>query len=54
MPQLNPTPWLLYLLLAWLILLFLSPNKILGHINLNQPNPKTAKLANFMWTWPWQ
>nr|YP_009034287.1 ATP synthase F0 subunit 8 [Amolops mantzorum]AHZ87101.1 ATP synthase F0 subunit 8 [Amolops mantzorum] len=53
MPQLNPSPWFFYLLLTWLILLFLTPNKILGHINLNEPNPKSTKTNNFTWTWPW-
>nr|UWI53501.1 ATP synthase F0 subunit 8 [Pelophylax chosenicus] len=54
MPQLNPSPWLFYLFLTWLILTFLAPSKILGHTNLNEPNPKGTKTTNFTWTWPWQ
>nr|BCG05730.1 ATP synthase F0 subunit 8 [Glandirana rugosa] len=54
MPQLNPSPWLLYLVLTWLIVLFLTPNKILGHTKLNEPNAKTTKMFNLSWPWPWQ
>nr|YP_009228369.1 ATP synthase F0 subunit 8 [Pelophylax cf. terentievi GM87-239]AKQ19798.1 ATP synthase F0 subunit 8 [Pelophylax cf. terentievi GM87-239] len=54
MPQLNPSPWLLYLLLAWFIFLLSAPNKILGHTNLNEPNTKNTKMTKFTWTWPWQ
>nr|YP_009132560.1 ATP synthase F0 subunit 8 [Pelophylax shqipericus]AKA55379.1 ATP synthase F0 subunit 8 [Pelophylax shqipericus] len=54
MPQLNPSPWLLYLLLTWLILLFLAPSKISGHTNLNEPSTKNTKTTKFTWTWPWQ
>nr|APB02947.1 ATP synthase subunit 8 [Amolops chunganensis] len=54
MPQLNPTPWFFYLFLVWLIILFLAPGKILGHINLNEPNPKSTEALKFTWTWPWR
>nr|YP_010891589.1 ATP synthase F0 subunit 8 [Hydrophylax leptoglossa]WJL98145.1 ATP synthase F0 subunit 8 [Hydrophylax leptoglossa] len=54
MPQLNPTPWLLYLILTWLVLLLVAPNKILGHTTLHDPNPKATKTYNFTWMWPWQ
>nr|YP_009183156.1 ATP synthase F0 subunit 8 [Rana huanrensis]ALM54858.1 ATP synthase F0 subunit 8 [Rana huanrensis]UJT97726.1 ATP synthase F0 subunit 8 [Rana huanrensis] len=53
MPQLNPLPWLCYLILVWLIFLSLAPSKILNHISLNEPNSKSAKTNNYMWTWPW-
>nr|YP_001122917.1 ATP synthase F0 subunit 8 [Pelophylax plancyi]ABM45880.1 ATPase 8 [Pelophylax plancyi] len=43
MPQLNPSPWLFYLFLAWLILTFLAPSKILGHTNLMIHNLKVQK-----------
>nr|QQV68568.1 ATP synthase F0 subunit 8 [Amolops chunganensis] len=54
MPQLNPTPWFIYLLLAWLIILFLAPSKILGHINLSELSPKYAKTLKYSWAWPWR
>nr|YP_009144130.1 ATP synthase F0 subunit 8 [Lithobates sylvaticus]AKE36768.1 ATP synthase F0 subunit 8 [Lithobates sylvaticus] len=53
MPQLNPVPWLYYLLLVWLIFILLAPAKILSHTNLNEPNSKNTKTHKFMWTWPW-
>nr|AOW69082.1 ATP synthase F0 subunit 8 [Rana pyrenaica] len=53
MPQLNPVPWLCYLILVWLIFLSLAPSKILNHTNLNEPSSKSTKTDNYMWTWPW-
>nr|QJS33037.1 ATP synthase FO submit 8 [Hylarana latouchii] len=54
MPQLNPAPWLFYFLLTWLILISLTPKKILKHTSLGTPNPQSTKTFNFTWTWPWQ
>nr|AHG32626.1 ATP synthase subunit 8 [Glandirana rugosa]BCG05717.1 ATP synthase F0 subunit 8 [Glandirana rugosa] len=54
MPQLNPMPWLFYLIITWLIFLFLAPKKILGHIKINEPNTKTTEMSYISWSWPWQ
>nr|BCG05743.1 ATP synthase F0 subunit 8 [Glandirana rugosa] len=54
MPQLDPMPWLFYLIITWLTVLFLAPNKILGHIKINEPNTKTNEMLNISWSWPWQ
>nr|AIZ97052.1 ATP synthase F0 subunit 8 [Papurana kreffti] len=54
MPQLCLTPWFLYFIFSWVILLFLAPNKILKHISLNEPSLKTTETLKFTWTWPWQ
>nr|YP_009072519.1 ATP synthase F0 subunit 8 [Glandirana tientaiensis]AIQ78409.1 ATP synthase F0 subunit 8 [Glandirana tientaiensis] len=54
MPQLNPKPWLFYLVIVWLIFPILPMIKILGHTSMNEPNTKTVKMVNPSWSWPWQ
>nr|YP_980221.1 ATP synthase F0 subunit 8 [Furcifer oustaleti]BAF44035.1 ATPase subunit 8 [Furcifer oustaleti] len=55
MPQLNPTPWLMMMLMAWLTINVMST---LINSNLMQ-NPTTpTKMNNHTkkstaWTWPW-
>nr|WNH20520.1 ATP synthase F0 subunit 8 [Taenianotus triacanthus] len=54
MPQLNPKPWLMVLLLSWTCFLTLVPLKVIGHLF---PNPNTSRSAvkkvKDRWTWPW-
>nr|YP_009155360.1 ATP synthase F0 subunit 8 [Rhacophorus dennysi]AIU99182.1 ATP synthase F0 subunit 8 [Rhacophorus dennysi]ARO35602.1 ATP synthase F0 subunit 8 [Rhacophorus dennysi]UAJ48176.1 ATP synthase F0 subunit 8 [Rhacophorus sp.] len=54
MPQLIPEPWFFIFLISWLILLLVSPSKIINYLNLNKPNSKLSKVSNNSWTWPWQ
>nr|YP_010364879.1 ATP synthase F0 subunit 8 [Rhacophorus chenfui]QTV20827.1 ATP synthase F0 subunit 8 [Rhacophorus chenfui] len=54
MPQLIPEPWFFTFLVLWLIILLVSPTKILNHLNLNKPHLKITKTSYNSWTWPWQ
>nr|YP_009733723.1 ATP synthase F0 subunit 8 [Zhangixalus omeimontis]QHV34473.1 ATP synthase F0 subunit 8 [Zhangixalus omeimontis]WBP64288.1 ATP synthase F0 subunit 8 [Zhangixalus omeimontis] len=53
MPQLIPEPWFFIFLMSWLIILSVSPTKILNHFNLNKPNLKNSKTSHNSWIWPW-
>nr|QCC70786.1 ATP synthase F0 subunit 8 [Coryphaena equiselis]WNH38471.1 ATP synthase F0 subunit 8 [Coryphaena equiselis]BAN83130.1 ATPase subunit 8 [Coryphaena equiselis] len=54
MPQLNPSPWLMTLVMLWLVFLIFLPPKILPHTLPNKPvivdNKKS--MAN-PWNWLW-
>nr|WNH37503.1 ATP synthase F0 subunit 8 [Symphurus ommaspilus] len=53
MPQLNPSPWFMIFLFAWVILLVYLLPKVLGHSNSKLPAPKTGSKANkHFWSWP--
>nr|YP_009764049.1 ATP synthase F0 subunit 8 [Synchiropus sycorax]QIS89400.1 ATP synthase F0 subunit 8 [Synchiropus sycorax] len=54
MPQLNPSPWLMILLLSWTIFLFFIPTKVITHIFPNKliPGAKNT-FTKTPWTWPW-
>nr|YP_009685521.1 ATP synthase F0 subunit 8 [Epiplatys dageti]QDT76512.1 ATP synthase F0 subunit 8 [Epiplatys dageti] len=55
MPQLNPEPWFLILLLSWAMFLIFIPPKILAHSTLKDPNIQSTEKSNKeMWNWPWQ
>nr|YP_009685872.1 ATP synthase F0 subunit 8 [Archiaphyosemion guineense]QDV92548.1 ATP synthase F0 subunit 8 [Archiaphyosemion guineense] len=55
MPQLNPAPWFLILVITWLIFLTMIPPKVLAHHALNEPNVQsTDKTMTSPWNWPWQ
>nr|ATL16188.1 ATP synthase F0 subunit 8 [Neoceratodus forsteri] len=54
MPQLNPNPWFMILLLSWIVFLLILPSKIIAHTYLNEPTTQnTEKLTAQPWTWPW-
>nr|NP_443454.1 ATP synthase F0 subunit 8 [Stephanolepis cirrhifer]YP_010948250.1 ATP synthase F0 subunit 8 [Stephanolepis hispida]WMI35343.1 ATP synthase F0 subunit 8 [Stephanolepis hispida]WMI35447.1 ATP synthase F0 subunit 8 [Stephanolepis hispida]BAB70460.1 ATPase subunit 8 [Stephanolepis cirrhifer] len=54
MPQLDPAPWLMILVLSWSILLTVIPPKVLSHTFPNTPNAQSAeKLETNPWTWLW-
>nr|ARV86556.1 ATP synthase subunit F0 8 [Xyrias revulsus] len=54
MPQLNPDPWLMSLLLAWTFFVAMLPPKVLGFFSNNKPKPtKTKKSKPKSWPWPW-
>nr|YP_009000572.1 ATP synthase F0 subunit 8 [Trichobatrachus robustus]BAO42927.1 ATPase subunit 8 [Trichobatrachus robustus] len=53
MPQLMPDPWFAIFITSWLTLMMLAPKKILSHKILNEPNPKSTKVQQNPWTWPW-
>nr|YP_010691201.1 ATP synthase F0 subunit 8 [Stercorarius skua]WBU93302.1 ATP synthase F0 subunit 8 [Stercorarius pomarinus]ABD58887.1 ATP synthase F0 subunit 8 [Stercorarius skua]WBU93328.1 ATP synthase F0 subunit 8 [Stercorarius skua]WBU93406.1 ATP synthase F0 subunit 8 [Stercorarius skua]WBU93419.1 ATP synthase F0 subunit 8 [Stercorarius pomarinus] len=56
MPQLNPNPWFLIMLAAWLIFTLTIQPKLLSFTSTNLPSnsnktPMTTKITP--WTWPW-
>nr|YP_009312208.1 ATP synthase F0 subunit 8 [Barbodes aurotaeniatus]BAV71605.1 ATPase subunit 8 [Barbodes aurotaeniatus] len=54
MPQLNPDPWFMTLIFAWLIFLLIIPIKVLSHISPNEPSPvNTEKHKTGSWDWLW-
>nr|YP_842416.1 ATP synthase F0 subunit 8 [Pandion haliaetus]ABG37776.1 ATP synthase subunit 8 [Pandion haliaetus] len=54
MPQLNPNPWLLIMLMSWMTFTLIIQPKLL---QLTQANTPTNKLVMTnttpSWTWPW-
>ncbi|YP_006884101.1 ATP synthase F0 subunit 8 (mitochondrion) [Protopterus annectens] len=54
MPQLNPDPWFIILLISWLTFLLILLPKILSHKTNNCPTPQSQdKLFLPPWNWPW-
>nr|AIZ03109.1 ATP synthase F0 subunit 8 [Rhinoptera steindachneri] len=54
MPQLNPSPWFLIFLFAWLFFLIVMPDKVMSYIFNNNPTTKsTQKSKPTPWNWPW-
>nr|YP_010691175.1 ATP synthase F0 subunit 8 [Stercorarius pomarinus]WBU93289.1 ATP synthase F0 subunit 8 [Stercorarius pomarinus] len=56
MPQLNPNPWFLIMLAAWLIFTLTIQPKLLSFTSTNLPSnsnktPMTTKITP--WAWPW-
>nr|YP_009762673.1 ATP synthase F0 subunit 8 [Geopelia cuneata]QIQ59693.1 ATP synthase subunit 8 [Geopelia cuneata] len=54
MPQLNPNPWFLTMLLSWLTFSLIIQPKLLSFISTNYPSNKTpAATKTTPWSWPW-
>nr|AAD56456.1 ATPase 8 [Chordeiles minor] len=54
MPQLNPNPWFLIMLLSWLTLTLIIQPKLLTFTPINTPHNKTPhNHKTTPWTWPW-
>nr|NP_008781.1 ATP synthase F0 subunit 8 [Plestiodon egregius]AEA37822.1 ATP synthase F0 subunit 8 [Plestiodon egregius]BAA79214.1 ATPase subunit 8 [Plestiodon egregius lividus] len=54
MPQLNPAPWLLILLLSWTVLMFIFKTKTLSSTPHNTPTaPDLLTHHTTPWNWPW-
>nr|YP_009991925.1 ATP synthase F0 subunit 8 [Nothoprocta ornata]YP_009991938.1 ATP synthase F0 subunit 8 [Nothoprocta pentlandii]QNN84799.1 ATP synthase F0 subunit 8 [Nothoprocta ornata]QNN84812.1 ATP synthase F0 subunit 8 [Nothoprocta pentlandii] len=54
MPQLNPGPWFLIMVLSWLIFLFILQPKSLSFMSSNSPSNKTnPTFQSSPWLWPW-
>nr|YP_002364420.1 ATP synthase F0 subunit 8 [Agapornis roseicollis]ABY82507.1 ATP synthase subunit 8 [Agapornis roseicollis]QOD98167.1 ATP synthase F0 subunit 8 [Agapornis roseicollis] len=54
MPQLNPNPWFLTMLLSWLVLSLIIQPKTLTFLHTNQPSNKTPQTTKTRpWPWPW-
>nr|YP_009058350.1 ATP synthase F0 subunit 8 [Percilia irwini]QHD18588.1 ATPase subunit 8 [Percilia gillissi]QHD18601.1 ATPase subunit 8 [Percilia irwini]BAP40353.1 ATPase subunit 8 [Percilia irwini]BBU25804.1 ATPase subunit 8 [Percilia irwini] len=54
MPQLNPAPWFMILILTWIILLVMMTPKVLAHLSPNNPSPSaTEKAKTEPWHWTW-
>nr|YP_009730877.1 ATP synthase F0 subunit 8 [Darevskia armeniaca]YP_009730890.1 ATP synthase F0 subunit 8 [Darevskia dahli]YP_009730903.1 ATP synthase F0 subunit 8 [Darevskia mixta]QBA55774.1 ATP synthase F0 subunit 8 [Darevskia armeniaca]QBA55787.1 ATP synthase F0 subunit 8 [Darevskia dahli]QBA55800.1 ATP synthase F0 subunit 8 [Darevskia mixta] len=52
MPQLNPNPWFLIFLLAWLTLIMLFTKTLNNTPHLSTPH-YNKQLNKHFWTWPW-
>nr|YP_044730.1 ATP synthase F0 subunit 8 [Shinisaurus crocodilurus]BAD24780.1 ATPase subunit 8 [Shinisaurus crocodilurus] len=54
MPQLNPAPWLLILIMSWLTLLLLYLTKTTNFSNTYTPSIfQTVNHKASPWAWPW-
>nr|AKJ76865.1 ATP synthase F0 subunit 8 [Holbrookia maculata] len=54
MPQLNPSPWFLILLMTWIMLMVIYLNKTLNLFLPNLPTKHQSKEKHLTpWTWPW-
>nr|YP_980195.1 ATP synthase F0 subunit 8 [Lepidophyma flavimaculatum]BAF43983.1 ATPase subunit 8 [Lepidophyma flavimaculatum] len=54
MPQLNPAPWFLILLMTWLSLQLMSTMKTLSVPTQNSLDTSTSSLEeSHPWPWPW-
>nr|WML69027.1 ATP synthase F0 subunit 8 [Amazona leucocephala] len=54
MPQLNPNPWFITMIMSWLTFSLLLQPKMLSFIATNTPTSKApATTKNKPWTWPW-
>nr|AKJ76918.1 ATP synthase F0 subunit 8 [Uma notata] len=54
MPQLNPSPWFLILLMTWAMLMVVFLNKTLNLILPNSPTKQESETKHLTpWTWPW-
>nr|DAC76977.1 TPA_asm: ATPase subunit 8 [Sceloporus woodi] len=54
MPQLNPSPWFLIMLLVWITLMAIFLSKTLEMLHPNTPTEtKSEEKHQTSWTWPW-
>nr|AEX10793.1 ATPase8 [Phrynosoma mcallii] len=53
MPQLNPSPWFLILLMTWAMLMLIFLNKTLNMLFPNMPTQNQPMKPLTSWTWPW-
>nr|YP_009048826.1 ATP synthase F0 subunit 8 [Ixobrychus flavicollis]AHN95893.1 ATP synthase F0 subunit 8 [Ixobrychus flavicollis]AID52452.1 ATP synthase F0 subunit 8 [Ixobrychus flavicollis] len=54
MPQLNPNPWFLIMLVSWAVFSLIIQPKLLSFTTINPFSTKlkmTTKTTS--WTWPW-
>nr|AAN61014.1 ATP synthase F0 subunit 8 [Megapodius reinwardt] len=54
MPQLNPNPWFMIMILTWFTFSLLIQPKLLSFTAPNPPSDKSqAAPKTNPWTWPW-
>nr|YP_010166170.1 ATP synthase F0 subunit 8 [Ardenna carneipes]QRV60143.1 ATP synthase F0 subunit 8 [Ardenna carneipes] len=54
MPQLNPNPWFLIMLMSWVTFSLIIQPKLLSFTSTNSPSKKTPMTTKTTpWTWPW-
>nr|YP_011007667.1 ATP synthase F0 subunit 8 [Argusianus argus]AFE61976.1 ATPase subunit 8 [Argusianus argus]AQM51680.1 ATP synthase F0 subunit 8 [Argusianus argus]WAW79650.1 ATP synthase F0 subunit 8 [Argusianus argus] len=53
MPQLNPNPWFIIMLLTWFTFSLLIQPKLLSFTLPNSPVSKTTTTKPTPWPWPW-
>nr|AIH00405.1 ATP synthase F0 subunit 8 [Bubulcus ibis] len=54
MPQLNPNPWFLILLMSWMTFSLIIQPKLLTFTTTNPPSTKSKTSSKTTpWTWPW-
>nr|BAD89256.1 ATPase subunit 8 [Porichthys myriaster] len=52
MPQLNPSPWLKFFLLSWMV--FIIPMAVISMgTYTSAPSSTMAKKASTFWSWTW-
>nr|YP_009111994.1 ATP synthase F0 subunit 8 [Ixobrychus sinensis]AHN95907.1 ATP synthase F0 subunit 8 [Ixobrychus sinensis] len=54
MPQLNPNPWFLIMLVSWMIFSLIIQPKLPSFTTTNPPSSKLEMATKTTpWTWPW-
>nr|ANH55775.1 ATP synthase F0 subunit 8 [Grandisonia alternans] len=53
MPQLNPNPWFLIMILSWVILMTITLPKTIKHKPTNPISQQTLEKQTMTWNWPW-
>nr|WGS98777.1 ATP synthase subunit 8 [Amazilia rutila] len=54
MPQLNPNPWLLIMIMSWLTFSLIIQPKLLSFTPANTPSEKLqTSTETSSWPWPW-
>nr|ANH55810.1 ATP synthase F0 subunit 8 [Grandisonia alternans]ANH55847.1 ATP synthase F0 subunit 8 [Grandisonia alternans] len=53
MPQLNPNPWFLIMILSWAILMIITLPKTIKHKPTNPISQLTLEKQTTTWNWPW-
>nr|QOD97796.1 ATP synthase F0 subunit 8 [Syrrhaptes paradoxus] len=54
MPQLNPNPWFLIMVMSWLTFSLIIQPKLLSCTSTNPPFNKTlTSVKTTPWAWPW-
>nr|YP_009111966.1 ATP synthase F0 subunit 8 [Botaurus stellaris]AHN95865.1 ATP synthase F0 subunit 8 [Botaurus stellaris] len=54
MPQLNPNPWFLIMLVSWMTFSLIIQPKLLSFTSTNPPHTTLKTTTKTTpWTWPW-
>nr|ANH55834.1 ATP synthase F0 subunit 8 [Hypogeophis brevis] len=53
MPQLNPNPWFLIMILSWMSLIIITLPKMIKHEPTNPISHLPQEKQTMAWNWPW-